>query len=98
MLWEPQVGDFHRTLLYGGSWLYPPDSNAPLGKARLLYEVAPMAFIAEQAGGLAVWGPLADERVMEVVPKTIHQRSPLFVGSPTEIRKLQAFLKARQPK
>jgi hypothetical protein len=42
------VGDFHRTLLYGGIWLYPPDSLAPQGKARLLYEVAPMAYIAEQ--------------------------------------------------
>jgi fructose-1,6-bisphosphatase I len=78
------VGDFHRTLLYGGIWLYPPDSLAPQGKARLLYEVAPMAYIAEQAGGLAHWGPLADQRVLEVVPTSVHQKSPLFTGSASE--------------
>ena len=75
------VGDFHRTLLYGGIWLYPPDKSAPQGKARLLYEVAPMGFLAEQAGGMAMWGECAEKRVMEVVPEQIHQRSPMFVGS-----------------
>ncbi len=88
------VGDFHRTLLYGGIWLYPPDSKAPAGKARLLYEVAPMAMLAEQAGGLATWGPLATDRVLDVVPQSVHQRSPLFVGSASEVRRLQAFLAA----
>mmetsp|Transcript_17589 Transcript_17589/g.49161 ORF Transcript_17589/g.49161 Transcript_17589/m.49161 type:complete len:185 (-) Transcript_17589:18-572(-) len=67
------VGDFHRTLLYGGIWLYPPDIKAPEGKARLLYEVAPMSYLAEQAGGLACFGPLADQRVLEVVPQAVHQ-------------------------
>lgn len=86
------VGDFHRTLLYGGIWLYPPDSSAPEGKARLLYEVAPMGFLAEQAGGMATWGPMADKRVMEVVPQHIHQRSPMFVGSSDVITSLQKFL------
>jgi len=88
--------DFHRVLLYGGIWLYPPDIKAPQGKARLLYEVAPMSYIAEQAGGLACVGPLADQRVLEVVPEKVHQKSPLFVGSASEVRKLQAFLKAKQ--
>jgi len=86
------VGDFHRTLLYGGIWLYPPDSLAPQGKARLLYEVAPMAYIAEQAGGLAHWGPLADQRVLEVVPTSVHQKSPLFTGSASEVDNLSEFL------
>lgn len=90
------VGDFHRTLCYGGIWLYPPDSKAPSGKARLLYEVAPMSMIAEQAGGLACVGPTAETRVLDIVPKKVHEKSPLFVGSASEVRKLQAFLKARK--
>ena len=90
------VGDFHRTLLYGGIWLYPPDSSAPEGKARLLYEVAPMGFMAEQAGGAATRGPLAKDRVVEVVPEHIHQRSPMFVGSKTMVGGLQAFLAERE--
>ena len=89
------VADFHRTLLYGGIWLYPPDSSAPSGKARLLYEVAPMALLAEQAGGLATWGPTAEDRVLEVVPSAVHARSPMFTGSAVEVRKLQAALKGR---
>eukprot|EP00899_Mesostigma_viride_P006048 jgi/Mesvir1/15444/Mv06627-RA.1 len=89
------VGDFHRTLLYGG---YGGCSThrAPEGKARLLYEVAPMAMLAEQAGGLATWGVMADQRVLDVVPTTVHQRSPMYVGSASEVRKLQAFLKAKK--
>ena len=90
------VGDFHRTLLYGGIWLYPPDSSAPEGKARLLYEVAPMGFMEEQAGGAATRGPLAKDRVVEVVPEHIHQRSPMFVGSKTMVGGLQAFLAERE--
>ena len=86
------VGDFHRTLLFGGIWLYPPDSSAPDGKARLLYEVAPMGFMAEQAGGAATRGPEAKDRVVEVVPETIHQRSPMFVGSKSMVTGLQKFL------
>lgn len=89
------VGDFHRTLLYGGVWLYPPDSKAPQGKARLLYEVAPMSMIAEQAGGMSTWGPKAADRVLEVVPETVHQKSPMFVGSTGEIKRLQEFLASR---
>ena len=90
------VGDFHRTLLFGGIWLYPPDSSAPEGKARLLYEVAPMGFMAEQAGGAATRGPMAKDRVVEVVPENNHQRSPMFVGSRSMVEGLQTFLeKAR---
>ncbi|KAI8475342.1 MAG: fructose-1,6-bisphosphatase class 1/Sedoheputulose-1,7-bisphosphatase [Monoraphidium minutum] len=90
------VGDFHRTLCYGGIWLYPPDSKAPSGKARLLYEVAPMSLIAEQAGGLACVGPKADQRVLDIVPKKVHEKSPLFVGSASEVKRLQAFLAKRK--
>jgi fructose-1,6-bisphosphatase I len=86
------VGDFHRTLLFGGIWLYPPDSGAPEGKARLLYEVAPMGYMAEQAGGAATRGPKAKDRVVEVVPENIHQRSPMFVGSKSMVEGLQKFL------
>ena len=88
------VGDFHRTLLYGGLWLYPPDSSAPKGKARLLYEIAPMALLAEQAGGAAVWGERAEKRVLEVVPASTHERCPMFVGSLTDVDKLKAYLAA----
>lgn len=90
------VADGHRTLLYGGTWLYPPDLVAKKGKARLLYEVAPMAMIAEQAGGLACVGDCADERVLDVVPSSVHEKSPLFMGSKSEIEKLQRFLRARK--
>jgi len=86
------VGDFHRTLLYGGIWLYPGDVKAPQGKARLLYEVAPMGMLAEQAGGMATWGEKAQDRVLDVVPESVHQRSPLFVGSSGEVQRLQEFL------
>ena len=86
------IGDFHRTLLYGGIWLYPPDVKATEGKARLLYEVAPIAMIAEQANGMATRGKLANERVMEVKPMSIHQKSPMFVGSTSAVKGLQKFL------
>ena len=89
------IGDFHRTLLYGGIWLYPPDAKAPEGKARLLYEVAPIAYIAEQAQGMATRGKFANERVMEVKPTSIHQKSPMFVGSTSAVLGLQKFLKDR---
>ena len=89
------VADGHRTLLYGGSWLSAPDASAPQGKARLLYEVAPFALPAEQAGGMAVCGLDAQTRVLSLVPASIHQRCPLFLGSTSEIQRLQAFLKAQ---
>jgi fructose-1,6-bisphosphatase I len=62
------VGDFHRTLLYGGIYGYPGDSKNPNGKLRLLYECAPMSFIAEQAGGLGSTGKM---RVMDVDPDEV---------------------------
>ena len=72
------VADFHRTLLRGGIFLYPPDARQPQGKLRLLYEAAPLAFIAEQAGGRASNG---HEDIMDVQPTELHQRTPLYMGS-----------------
>ena len=87
------VADFHRTLCYGGIWLYPPDAKAKEGKARLLYEIAPCSMIVEQAGGMSMRGAKADERVLNVVPEHIHQKSPMFIGSSAAVKDLQAFLK-----
>ncbi|MCA9111842.1 MAG: class 1 fructose-bisphosphatase [Planctomycetaceae bacterium] len=76
------VADFHRTLLKGGIFLYPPTDDHPSGKLRLLYEANPIAFIAEQAGGQATTG---QKRVLDVQPESIHQRTPLIVGSQVEM-------------
>ena len=76
------VADFHRTLLKGGIFLYPPTQEAPGGKLRLLYEANPMAFLAEQAGGIATDGT---QPVLDVQPESIHQRTPLIVGSRVEM-------------
>jgi fructose-1,6-bisphosphatase I len=80
------VADFHRTLLKGGVFLYPPTDKAPQGKLRLLYEARPLAMIAEQAGGAAVDGV---ERILELRAEGIHQRTPLVVGSKREVEALQ---------
>jgi fructose-1,6-bisphosphatase I len=76
------VGDIHRTLLYGGIFGYPGDAKNPDGKLRLLYEGAPMSFILEQAGGKSTTG---SQRVMEIAPQKVHQRVPVFLGSPDDI-------------
>ena len=76
------VADFHRTLLKGGVFLYPPTARHPEGKLRLLYEANPLAFIAEQAGGSASSGT---GRIMEIQPTSIHQRTPLVIGSKREM-------------
>lgn len=85
------VGDFHRTLLYGGIYGYPGDKKNPNGKLRLLYECAPMSMICEQAGGLGTTGT---ERVLDVMPTKVHQRVPLFVGSKKEVEYLMSHTKA----
>jgi fructose-1,6-bisphosphatase I len=82
------VADFHRTLLRGGVFLYPPTKKAPRGKLRLLYEANPMAFLAEQAGGAATDG---QTRILEKVPTSMHERTPLLVGSQEEVRRVQSF-------
>jgi fructose-1,6-bisphosphatase I len=82
------VADFHRTLLKGGVFLYPPTKKQPGGKLRLLYEANPLAFIAEQAGGKASSGT---QDVLQIEPEKIHQRTPFMVGSKTE---MEAFERA----
>lgn len=72
------VADFHRSLIKGGIYIYPSVPAAPKGKLRLLYECNPLAFIAEQAGGLATTG---HERIMEIKATALHQRAPYIVGS-----------------
>jgi len=76
------VADFHRNLLYGGVFMYPADAATGKGKLRLLYECAPLAMIAEQAGGLASTGR---ERILDVVPTELHQRVPLVIGNRREV-------------
>jgi fructose-1,6-bisphosphatase I len=82
------VADFHRTLLRGGVFLYPPTKSHPDGKLRLMYEANPIAYIAEQAGGLATSG---EARILAIEPKSIHQRTPLVVGSRAEVELFQQF-------
>lgn len=83
------VADFHRTLLRGGVFLYPPTDKNPQGKLRLLYEANPVAFIAEQAGGFATDGR---RRILEIEPTAIHQRTPLIVGGKSEMEQFQRFV------
>jgi fructose-1,6-bisphosphatase I len=83
------VADFHRTLLKGGIFLYPPTKSHPKGKLRLLYEANPIAFLAEQAGGLAIDGR---NRILDIQPDSLHQRTSLVVGSREEVELLQRFV------
>jgi fructose-1,6-bisphosphatase I len=76
------VADFHRNLIAGGIFLYPADSNNPQGKLRLLYEASPMAFIAEQAEGSATDGL---NRILDIMPSGLHQRTPLVIGSRLDV-------------
>jgi fructose-1,6-bisphosphatase I len=82
------VADFHRTLLYGGIFLYPADKKTPQGKLRLLYEAAPLAFIAEQAGGMAMDGK---QPILDLEPKSLHQRTPLIIGSEEDVKEYLSF-------
>ena len=77
------VADAHRTLLKGGIFAYPADSKSPAGKLRLLYEANPMAFIFEQAGGVATTG---SERILDLAPTALHQRTPLVLGSRDDVK------------
>ena len=76
------VSDVHRTLLYGGVFMYPADSKSTRGKLRVLYEANPMSFIAEQAGGVATDGR---QRIMDIVPDGIHCRTGIFIGCKRDI-------------
>ena len=83
------VADFHRNLLKGGIFIYPPTAKAPNGKLRLLYEVNPLAMLTEQAGGRATDG---HRRVLEIDPTGLHMRTPLFIGSENMVLKAEEFL------
>jgi fructose-1,6-bisphosphatase I len=87
------VGDFHRNLLAGGVFYYPADTQDPYkpsGKLRLLYEAAPLAFIAEQAGGRASNG---EQNILDVQPEALHQRTPLYIGNKELVDKAEEFIR-----
>lgn len=84
------VADFHRNLIKGGIYMYPSTTNAPNGKLRLLYECAPLAFLIEQAGGLATTGD--GTRILDIEPTELHQRVPYFVGSKNMVLKAEEFI------
>jgi fructose-1,6-bisphosphatase I len=84
------VADFHRNLIKGGIYIYPNTPAAPEGRLRLLYECNPLAFIAEQAGGLATTGR---SRIMDIEPSQLHERAPLFIGSKNMVLKAMSYLK-----
>ncbi|WP_224998183.1 class 1 fructose-bisphosphatase [Cesiribacter sp. SM1] len=83
------VADFHRNLMKGGIYMYPATASAPNGKLRLIYECNALAFIAEQAGGRATNG---QQRIMELAPGKLHQRTPLFIGSRKMVEQVGAIL------
>lgn len=83
------VSDFHRNMIKGGIYMYPKSSVTESGKLRLLYECNPMAFITEQANGIAIGGKT---RILDMVPTALHQRVPFFCGSRKMVEKLQEFL------
>jgi fructose-1,6-bisphosphatase I len=84
------VADFHRNLIKGGLYMYPPTAKDKKGKLRLLYECNPIAFLAEQAGGKASTG---SGRIMDVKPTHIHDRVPFFVGPTAMVQEVEAFIK-----
>lgn len=84
------VADFHRNLLKGGIYVYPTTNNWPEGRLRLLYECNPLAFIAEQAGGLSTDG---HHRILDIVPTELHQRCGYFAGSKQMVEKSMSYLK-----
>ncbi|KAH8856391.1 Fructose-1,6-bisphosphatase 1 [Schistosoma japonicum] len=83
------VADVHRTLVYGGIFLYPGTKQSPKGKLRLLYECNPMAFIIEQAGGMATNGKIP---ILDIQPQSIHDRAPIFLGSKEDVIELMHFI------
>ena len=83
------VADYHRNMLKGGVYLYPNTKKAPNGKLRLIYECNALAFIAEQAGGMATDG---EQRILEIQPTTFHQRTPFYIGSKNMVEKVLEFV------
>lgn len=83
------VADFHRNLIKGGIYIYPANTRDPNGKLRLMYEANPMAFIVEQAGGKASTG---HGRILDIEPEALHQRAPVYIGSPEMVDQAEAFI------
>ncbi|XP_075979547.1 fructose-1,6-bisphosphatase [Anticarsia gemmatalis] len=84
------VADVHRTIKYGGIFMYPATKSAPNGKLRLLYECNPMSFIVTEAGGLASNGSIP---ILDIVPTSIHQRAPCYLGSKKDVEELLSYFK-----
>jgi fructose-1,6-bisphosphatase I len=89
------VADFHRNLLKGGIFIYPRTAKSPNGKLRLLYECNPVAWIIEQAGGKASDGYI---RILDKQPQTLHERTPLFIGSSNMVKMAEQFMAEFSPK
>ena len=89
------VADFHRNLLKGGIYVYPTTDNHPTGRLRLLYECNPLAFIIEQAGGIATDG---QHRILDIEPNELHQRCGFYIGSKVMVKKAMSCLKMNQVK
>jgi len=87
------VADVHRSLIEGGIYFYPPTEHQPDSKLRLLYECAPLAFVMEQAGGKASTGM---QRILDIRATSIHQRSPLVIGSAAAVDLYEKFLQDKQ--
>ncbi len=87
------VADFHRNLLKGGIYIYPANTRNPNGKIRLMYEANPMAFIVEQAGGMASNGAT---RILEIEPTSLHQHTPIYIGSIDMVTRVNNFLSGAQ--
>ena len=86
------VADLHRTLLRGGIFAYPEDVKNRKGKLRLLYEANPMAFLVEAAGGAASDG---EDRILDIQPKKLHQLTPVFMGSPSDVADVLRFVRGQ---
>jgi len=88
------VADFHRNLLKGGIYIYPATAKSPKGKLRLIYECNPLAWIVEQAGGKASDG---HHRILEMQPASLHQRTPLFIGSSEMVSMAENYMARHSP-
>ncbi len=86
------IADVHRTILYGGIFMYPGDQKNPEGKLRLIYEANPMAFVVEQAGGRATNGY---QRILDIIPDRLHQRVPVLLGSAEDVLEAERFLSGK---
>jgi len=87
------VADVHRTLLYGGIYFYAGDTKNPNGKLRLMYENNPLAYLVEEAGGASTNGRI---RTLDIQPTSLHERSPLFIGSVDDVSIAQEFLTGKK--